>query len=604
MTAAPASAQTPLGASLVALWRSIPARRRRHFYAVIAVMVLGTLAELLTIGAVLPFLALVANPETAMRLPLFRSVATLLGAGLPDELLFAAAMLLIFAAVTAVAVRLWLTRVTLGFVLVLGHEIASEVFARMLRQPYGYYVTRNSSELLASQEKVHAVIWAVLMPGMQAATSGVIAVAILIMLFLIDPFTATLAALTLAACYLLISLVVRRRLQRNSEMLGRSVTQRLQTMQEGLGGIRDVLLEQSQEVFETKFKRVDYQYRRAQARNSFINVAPRHLIEGAGIVLLSLLTLYLAGRAGGVLGAIPILGALAIGAQRLLPVVNQAYNGWSSFAGNKQMLVDVVALMQAPMVTSAPRDRATPPIPFERDLAFDRVSFQYQSRAPALNNVSLTVAKGERVGLVGETGSGKSTLLDVLMGLLDPTSGAVLIDGQPLSDRNRANWQAQIAHVPQAIYLADSSIAANIAFGEPTDAIDMVRVRDAAMRAHLSEFIAGVPNAFETTVGERGVRLSGGQRQRIGIARALYKRATVLVFDEATSALDGKVEAAIMQSIFELERRLTLIMIAHRTTTLVGCDRIVRLAAGEIVEVGSFDDILGGELRARRPRRG
>ncbi len=579
----------------------MPSRRRRHFYMVIGVMLLGTLAELMTIGAVLPFLALVANAETAGRLPLFRELAGVIGARRPDELLFAAAMLLIFAAVTAVCVRLWLTRVTLAFVLVLGHEIASEVFARMLRQPYGYYVSRNSSELLASQEKVQAVIWSVLMSGMQAVAAGVIAVAILVMLFLIDPFTATMAALTLSSCYLLVSFVVRRKLHRNSELLAWAATERLQTMQEGLGGIRDVLLEQSQEVFETKFKRVDYQYRQAQVLNNFISVAPRYLVEGAGIVLLALLTLYLAGRAGGVVAAIPVLGALAVGAQRLLPLLNQAFNGWSSFAGNKQMLVDVVALMQAPMVTSAPRDRATPPIPFKRDIAFDRVSFQYQSRGRALNNVSLTIAKGERVGLVGETGSGKSTLLDVLMGLLDPTSGAVLIDGEPLADRNRANWQAQIAHVPQAIYLADSSIAANIAFGEPSEAIDMERVRDAAMRAHLSEFIVGLPIDYETTVGERGVRLSGGQRQRIGIARALYKRATVLVFDEATSALDGKVEAAIMQSIFELERQLTLIMIAHRTTTLVGCDRIIRIEAGAIVDVGSYDDILGSKVAAWRP---
>jgi ATP-binding cassette subfamily B protein len=579
------------------------ARRRRHFFAVIGVMLLGTLAELMTIGAVLPFLALVADAETAGRLPLFRDIATIVGAQQPDELLLAAALLLIVAAVIAVAVRLWLTRVTLGFVLVLGHEIASEVFARMLRQPYGYYVTRNSSELLASQEKVHTVIWAVLMPGMQAVTSGVIAAAILTMLFLIDPFTATIAALALAACYLLVSFVVRRKLRRNSEMLGSAVTQRLQTMQEGLGGIRDVLLEQSQEVFEKKFKQVDYDYRHAQALNTLINVAPRHLIEGTGIVLLALLTLYLAGRPGGVLAAIPVLGALAVGAQRLLPLINQAYNGWSSFAGNRQMLADVVALMRAPMVTSVPRDRAKPPIPFKRDITLDRVSFRYVTRGPALSNVSLTIARGERIGLVGETGSGKSTLLDVLMGLLDPTSGTILIDGEPLTDRNRANWQAQIAHVPQAIYLADSSIASNIAFGEPADAIDMERVRDAAVHAHIAEFIAGLAEGYATTVGERGIRLSGGQRQRIGIARALYKRASVLVFDEATSALDSKVEAAIMHSIFEFERELTLIMIAHRPTTLSGCDRIVRLAAGEVVEVGSFDEVLGGELTARRPRR-
>ncbi len=565
-------------------------------------MLLGTLAELVTIGAVLPFLALVANPQMADRLPMFRDLAEMAGAQSPGELLIAAAVLLIAAAVAAVAVRLWLSRVTLKFVLLLGHQIASDVFARMLRQPYGYYVTRNSSELLASQEKVQVVIWGVLMPGMQAVTAGVVAAAILTLLFLIDPFTAAMATVTLATCYLLVSVVVSRRLARNSAMLARAATERLQTMQEGLGGIRDVLLEQSQEVFETKFNALDYAFRRAQVLNNFISQAPRYLVEGAGIVLLALLTLYLAQSPGGAVAAIPVLGALALGAQRVLPLLQQTYNGWSSFAGNRQMLSDVVALLQAPVVTSTPRDRARPPVPFKREIALAKVNFQYDSRGPALHNVSLTIAQGERLGLVGETGSGKSTLLDVLMGLLDPTSGRMLIDGEPLSDHNRANWQAQIAHVPQMIYLADTSIASNIAFGESPRTVEMDRVRQAAERAHIARFIDELPHGYATTVGERGVRLSGGQRQRIGIARALYKNATMLIFDEATSALDSKVEAAIIRSIFELERKLTLVMIAHRTTTLAGCDRIVRLAAGEVIEQGSYDELLGGGVRVPRRR--
>jgi ATP-binding cassette subfamily B protein len=481
--------------------------------------------------------------------------------------------------------------------MVLGHDMASTVFARMMRQPYGYYVTRNSSELLASQEKVHTVLWSVLLPAMQAVTAVVIAGAILTMLFLVDPFTAAVASATLAACYLLVSFVVRRRLHGNAYKLARSATERMQTMQEGLGGIRDVLLEQSQEVFEKKFNQVDYEFRQALVRNNFISHAPRFLVEGAGMILLAFLTLYLVGRDGGLVVAIPVLGALAVGAQRLLPLLQQAYNGWSVFAGNRQMLADVVALMQAPVVSSTPRDRAQAPVAFKRDIAFDRVSYRYEGRGHALHDITLRIAKGDRIGVVGETGSGKSTLLDVLMGLLDPTSGQVLIDGEPLADDNRANWQAQIAHVPQAIYLADSSIAANIAFGEPAEDIDIARVRQAAERAHVAGFVEGLAHGYDTTVGERGVRLSGGQRQRIGIARALYKRASILVFDEATSALDSEVEAAIMRSIFDLDRDLTLIMIAHRTTTLAGCDRIVRLSAGSLAGIVSYEDLTGGAGR-------
>jgi len=374
----------------------------------------------------------------------------------------------------------------------------------------------------------------------------------------------------------------------------------MQTMQEGLGGIRDILLEQSQEVFESKYRCVDYEYRNAQVANNFIALAPRFLVEATGILLLALLTLYFSAKPGGVIAAIPVLGAMAVGAQRLLPLLQQAYTAWSAFTGNRQVLIDVVELMRTPIVTSASRDRSHPPVAFRESIAFDRVSFRYDNRGYALRDIDLVIPKGARVGLVGETGSGKSTMLDILMGLLDPTSGAVRIDGQVLDDRNRANWQAQIAHVPQAIYLADSSIAVNIAFGESDDALDRARVGDAARRAHLHDFICSLPEGYETAVGERGVRLSGGQRQRIGIARALYKQASVLVLDEATSALDSRVEAGVMRSIFALERDLTLLMIAHRTTTLAGCDRIVRLEAGRIVEIGTYEDLIGEELGARR----
>jgi len=584
------------------LWAAMGSRRQTHFIVVIAVMLIGALAELMTIGAVLPFLALIANPTRAVQLPVFGAIAVAAGVKSQQDLILLASLLLIAAAIFTAMARVLLTWISLQFVLILSHEIGTKVYARMLRQPYGYYVTRNTSELVASQEKVQAVVWAVLMPSMQGMTAAFMALAIVVLLFAIDPFTATAAAAAMAVSYVGVSLAVRRRLHCNSERLASGAAARIKAIQEGLGGIRDVLLEQSQEVFEKKFCEEDYTYRRAQVVNNLIGLGPRYVVEATGIVLFVALTLYLSNRPGGVIASIPVLGALAVGAQRLLPLLQQAYSGWSSFAGNRQMLADVVALMRAPIVTSAPRDRARPPVPFKRDIRLDRVSFQYDRRGYALQDISLLISKGERLGLVGETGSGKSTLLDLLMGLLDPTSGEILIDGEPLSDSNRANWQAQIAHVPQAIYLSDSSIASNIAFGEAEDELDMDRVRDAAARAHIADFIAGLPDGFETTVGERGVRLSGGQRQRIGIARALYKRASVLVFDEATSALDSKVEAAIMQAIFELERKVTLIMIAHRTTTLSSCDRIVRLAAGKIVEVGSYEDLLGSERPARRNR--
>ena len=582
-------------AALAFLWRAMSAARKRHFLVAMFVMMLGTVTELLTIGAVLPFLAIVSDPARADTLPLLGDAANLLGLEGFEGLVMVAALLLIGAAVFGALMRIALTWISLGFVLSLSHEIGREVFARMLRQPYGYYVSRNTSELLSGIDKVQTVVWSVLMPGMQGIASTVMSLGIAALLFYIDPFTASVAAGSMAFAYVSVALLVRRRLHSNSERLADAATRRVQTIQEGLGGIRDILLEQSQDVFEQKFRRLDWSYRRAQTVNNFILLSPRYVVEGAGIVLIAGLAVHLAGKPGGLIAALPILGALALGAQRVLPLLQQAYTGWSSLAGNRQILIDVTDLMAAPVVTSLPRDRAAPVAAFRESLALSKVSFRFGARdEPALKGIDLVIPKGQNVGFIGETGSGKSTMLDIVMGLLDPSEGAVLIDGEPLSDANRALWQAQIAHVPQTIFLADATIAANIAFGEHDAEIDHARVTEAARVAQIHDFVSGLPQGYATEVGERGVRLSGGQRQRIGIARALYKRAPVLILDEATSALDDATEAAIIRSLNTIDKDVTILMIAHRTSTLAGCDVVVGLANGEIVRRGTYAEMVAG----------
>jgi ABC-type multidrug transport system fused ATPase/permease subunit len=578
--------------ALVSIWKSMSQKRRMYFFGVVGVMLLGTLAELATIGAVLPFLALVSDPQRAAQIPGFRQIIEAMGIFAPDSLVLLAAILLICSAIMATIVRLLLTWVSLSFVLALSHEIGTSIFGRMMRQPYEYYVTRNTSESLAGIEKVSTVVWGVLLPAMQGVSAAIMSIAIMALLLVIDPFTATIVALTMALAYLCVSLGVRLRLHRNSQELAGAAIGRIQVMQEGMGGIRDVLLEQSQDMFETKFRQFDYTYRRAQAANNFINLAPRFVVEGAGIVAIAVLAFCFSTQPGGVVAAIPVLGALAIGGQRLLPLLQQAYVGWSSFAGHRQILKDVVLLMRTPVVSTARRTSDHNARPFHQHLDLVDVGFRYGERDHALQEINLRIEKGSCVGFVGETGGGKSTLFDIIMALVEPTTGTVSIDGARLSDANRADWQAQIAHVPQAIFLSDSSMSSNIAFGLADEEIDHARVQQAARLAHIDLFIERLPEGYNTLVGERGVRLSGGQRQRIGIARALYKAAPVLILDEATSALDDETEAAIMRSILTLGNEITLLMIAHRVSTLRECDQVVRLEGGRIVGTGSFSEMV------------
>ncbi|HXG81009.1 MAG TPA: ATP-binding cassette domain-containing protein, partial [Sphingomicrobium sp.] len=358
-----------------------------------------------------------------------------------------------------------------------------------------------------------------------------------------------------------------------------------------------------------QFRKLDRAYRQAEIINNFVAAAPRFVIEGAGIIVIAIIALYASGRPGGIMAMLPIIGALALGAQRLLPLLQLIYSGWSQFRGASVLLVDVERLLTAPVSPDQRRETSKALLPFEHELRLAEVSFRYERQErPALDGIDLAIAKGQRIGLIGTTGSGKSTLIDVIMGLLEPCAGHLAVDGVRLDESNRAYWQARIAHVPQSIYLSDSSITANIAFGEQPGSVNMERVRAAAEVAQIDDFIAGLPNGYETISGERGIQLSGGQRQRIGIARAIYKQADVLILDEATSALDQATEARVMAALSGFGRELTIIMIAHRVSTLSYCDRLVQLEGGRIVASGTYSEVIGAlredqsETPAKRSR--
>jgi ATP-binding cassette, subfamily B, bacterial PglK len=581
--------------ALVSLHSVLSPQQRRRLYLTMLLMVAGAVSELVTIGAALPFLALISNPEAARQVAAVRIVLDLLGWTGGNGLIVKATLLLAAAALLSAAIRLLLAWHSQAFVFRVGHEIGAAVFARALHQPYLYHVEHNSSQVIAGVEKAQNILFSVLLPLMQGIVAAFMSVFIVGVLIAIDPLTASFAALIMAALYVLLSLSIGRLLARNSQFLAGAHTQRIAQVQEGLGGIRDILIDRSQPVFEKSFREIDNRYRRAQMVNNFLGTAPRLVIEAAGIILIAVLALYMSFQPGGVVAAIPVLGALAIGAQRLLPLLQMIYQAWSRTAGSLGILFEIIALVRDPRgsgeADAAEEPRAYPP--FAGSIRFDGVSFAYPGvRRDAVANVSLSIGKGERIGLLGETGSGKSTLLDLLMGLLEPNSGRILIDDQVLDRPLRRHWQAQIAHVPQFIYLADSTISENIAFGVEAGEIDQLRVEAAARQARIADFIESLPAGYSTRVGERGVRLSGGQRQRVGIARALYKQAKVLILDEATSALDNETESAVIESLFAGGTEMTVLMVAHRLSTLAACDRLVRLGDGRIVESGSFAQLV------------
>lgn len=567
------------------LWGHIARRRRRQFGLLLVLMFVASLAELFSIGAVLPFIGILTAPEQVFGHELLQPAIRMLDLQEPQELLIPITIVFCLAALFAAAVRFSLMWVGTRLSFATGADLSLEVYRRTLYQPYSVHISRNSSEIVtAVSSKTQAVVSGAIYPMVQMLAAGSTLFIVTAALIAYQPLIALVTIATFGALYLTITRLTRARLIANSRNVSVHASRRVKALNEGLGGIRDLLLDGTQPTYCAIFQDADRHLRKAQAQNTVISSSPRFLMEAMGMVLIALLALWLTLRPGGFGGAIPLLGALAVSAQKLLPMLQQLYQNWTNFKGNNRSILDVLDLLDQPLPEHLIHT-SLPPLPFTRELRLDGVGFRYQHDAPwVLDGVNLSVPKGSRVGIVGTTGSGKSTLIDVVMGLLIPERGRMLVDDVEISPANQLAWQAHIAHVPQTIFLADASIAENIAFGVPVSKIDMARVEKVATQAQLAQTIDALPARYSTRVGERGVQISGGQRQRIGIARALYKAADVIVLDEATSALDNATEEAVMASIDALERDLTLFIVAHRITTLRNCDFIIEVIAGTSVQ--------------------
>ena len=583
---------TSLRSLLVRLWRQIGRRRQRQFIAIMGLGVFTGFAEVVSLGAVLPFLGVLTAPERVVNFPFVRHLMATFGVTTTSQLILLLAAAFGVAAVAAGALRLVLlwgcTRVALST----GAEISSEVYRRSLYQPYQVHVMRNSSELLSGITGKVAETVQALSQLLTLLNSSILLIFITSTLLVINPAVASSAIVVFGGGYLLITRLSRRRLRDSSRRVSREQAAVIKALQEGIGGIRDVLLDGTQPVYHEIFRKADRSLRHELGTIIIVSNSPKFGMEALGMVLIACVAFAITRTAGGVAAALPVLGAIAFGAQRLLPVLQQAYGAWANILGGQTSLAATLGLLAQP-VNDAAVSMSSPPLPFHDEVRFDSIQFRYTADGPwVLEEFNLSIRKGSRIGLVGTTGSGKSTVLDLMMGLLAPTDGRLLVDGVPVTGARVRAWQRVIAHVPQHVFLADTSVAENIAFGVSPAAIDFDRVRQAARQAQIAHFIEGRPEGYGALVGERGIRLSGGQRQRIGIARALYKRASVLIFDEATSALDNATEQLVMAAIEGMNRDLTIVLVAHRLSTVRRCDLIVELEAGKVAAYGTYEQLL------------
>lgn len=546
------------------------------------VMLASAFAELISLGAVMPFLAVLSDPERLWQQSFVQALSARVGLTKESQLVVLATLAFAAAAVLAALIRLanlWLNGRLAASV---GSDLSCEAYRRTLYQPYSVHVQRNSAAVITSTTTQIALTVTALNSLLQLITSALVAAGLLTGLLVIDAPVALGVATLFGTAYAVLAITARRQLRSNGQKIAEASNQQLKALQEGLGAIRDVLLDGMQHSYLQIYRHADRPQRQLQAKNNYLTVFPRYALEAMGLVGIALLGGLLVLQRGSGGAVITLLGALALGAQRLLPALQQVYSGWAALKGYNAAMQGVLAMLNQPIPFQVIKVN---PLPLRQGIRLHDVHFRYgQDQPEVLQGLHLEIRRGERIGLIGSTGSGKSTTVDLLMGLLVPTAGKVLVDGADLHDPEQPErlvaWRASIAHVPQSVYLADSSIAENIAFGVPLQQIDLALVKHAAERAQISSFIEASPEGYMSFVGERGIRLSGGQRQRIGIARALYKKARVLVFDEATSALDTGTEEAVMASVEQLSKELTIVMIAHRLSTLQRCNRVIQLEHG------------------------
>ena len=580
--------------NLKRLWLHVTPHRRKQFNLLLVLMVIASFSEVVSLGAVLPFLSVLTAPERVFEHTLAQPIIQALDISKPQQLLLPLAIAFSIAAMFSGIMRLTLLWAQTRLSHAVGADLSISMYRRTLYQPYAVHVELNSSEIIAAiSKKSNEVLNFALIPCVVILSTSLMAFTIFFTLFAIEPTVALSAFIGFSTIYLVIIKSSKKRLEKHSQRISLEQNKVIKALQEGLGGIRDVLIDGAQEIYCKVYRSADLPLRHAQADIAIISGSPKYIVESLGMILIAMLAFFIVQREGNYSSAIPIIGALALGAQRLLPLLQQLYVGVSAIRGSQASLKDTLDLLDQPILEHLD-DPFPEPIPFQHSIKLNKLAFRYNTQTPwILKGLDLTIPRGSRVGFIGDTGSGKSTLFDIMMGLLQQTKGTMLIDDQPITKKNYRAWQAHIAHVPQVIFLSDASIAENIAFGVPLELIDFDRVREAAKKAKISQTVESWDKQYSTKVGERGVRLSGGQRQRIGIARALYKQADVIVLDEATSALDNDTESAVMESINSIDEEITVLIVAHRLSTLKGCCQIVELSSRVIKRIGTYKEIIG-----------
>jgi len=578
---------------------------RKHAGVLMGMILVMAFLDMLGVASILPFMTVLANPELLQTDAVLNTAFTLcrhIGIYTPEQFLFALGALIFLLLLTSLAFKALTTYAQTRFALMREYSISKRLVEAYLHQPYCWFLNRHSADLGKTiLSEVNTVIGNGIVPLMTLMAQTTVALSLLMLLIIVDPLLALSVGLVLGLAYSGIFVVMSGWLKRLGQARIEANKERFTAVSEAFGAAKEVKVGGLEQFYIQRFAKPSETYAKGQATADVISQLPRFVLEAIAFGGMLLVILYLMAKSGSFAGALPILTLYAFAGYRLMPALQQIYRAFTQLRFAGPALDALHQDLNSLQVTHAQLDQLSP-LPLTKAIQLNQVSYYYPNALkPALKGIDFTIPAQSTVGFVGPTGSGKTTTVDVILGLLEPQEGYLSIDGQPITTTNHRQWQRTIGYVPQQIYLVDDSVAANIAFGVNAKDIDQQAVESAAKIANLHEFVINeLPQSYATTVGERGVRLSGGQRQRIGIARALYHKPQVLILDEATSALDNLTEQAVMEAVDNLGDDTTIILIAHRLSTVRQCDQIYMLDRGEVKAQGTYDELITNHEHFRK----
>jgi ABC-type multidrug transport system fused ATPase/permease subunit len=559
------------------IWEHLSLKKKVQYCCLLVIIIFASFLEAISIGAIIPFLTLISQKELTSNIN-FAILNSLLVKIKDEDRLLIYTLIFASAAILSTIIRILMIWFQTKITFECGAELSKKIYEIILNQPYNLHLARSSSDIISLVTlKTNAIVHNGLYPLAIIFSSICIACTIFSLLILISPFYTIVTSLSILVVYLVLAYSVKNILHKDSLKINNLTVKQIQLIQEGIGGIRDILLSGTQSIFVKIYAQADRNLKSAYSRQLVISSIPRYILEGTALTLIAIFSYnILLSNSNDNTSLIVVLGVMAFTAQRTLPIIQQTYSSWVAVSSGRESILEALEFINNNKQIK--RDVNNKIINLNNSIECKNISFRYEnSEKYVLNNINLLINKGDSIGIIGKSGGGKSTLFDILMGLLTPTKGKILIDDIEIDCENLLSWQKNISHVPQFIYLSDYSIAENIAFGIAKNKINIDTLNKVIEQSQLKEFVESLPLGVNTLIGERGVNLSGGQRQRIGIARALYRRKNILFFDEATSALDIETENLIIKCIEAIEPKITLIMITHRVSTLKNCKKILNL---------------------------